>query len=106
MPRKLSLKRADFAKTRSFERRIAASLSVSFGDIPERPKPGGAIIVPKKAARSAVERNRIKRALRPLLVRYLRYTKRSILVTVRKKISSRDLRAELEELLEKIPLST
>jgi ribonuclease P protein component len=105
MPRKFSLSRADFAKTRGFRRLAGASLSVSYGQIPARPLPGGAIVVSKKVAKSAVTRNRLKRTLRPILLAYLRTGAASAIVTVRKDVPSKGLRLELEGLLAKIPLS-
>lgn len=105
MPRKQSLSRADFSKTRGFRRLAGAALSVSFGTIPGRTSPGGAIVVAKKVAKSAVVRNRIKRVLRPLLSAFLREDAPSVIVTVRKNVLPRDLRDELEKLLAKTPRS-
>ena len=105
MPRKFSLSRADFAKTRAFRRLAGPSLSLSFGIITGRPVPGGAVVVSKKVAKSAVTRNRLKRALRPVLIGFLRHGTPSLVVTVRKSVPSRDLRTELEGLLAKVPLS-
>lgn len=105
MPRKFSLTRADFGKTRVFRRLAGASLSLSFGTIPGRNVPGGAVVVSKKVAKSAVTRNRLKRALRPGIVGFLRGGAPSVIVTVRKDVPSRDLRFELESLLKKVPLS-
>lgn len=105
MPRKFSLSRLDFAKTRGFKRLSSPSLSLAFGVVPGRVHPGGAIVVSKKVAKVAVVRNHLKRVLRPVLMRFLRTKAQSVIVTVRKNIPSRDLRAELEGLIVKIPLS-
>lgn len=106
MPRKFSLTRADFAKTRHFRRVLGTALSLSFGNLPSRSVPGGAIVVSKKVASSAVIRNRIKRSLRAVLSAYLRKEGcPSIIVMVRKNVPTRQLRSELEAVLQKIPRS-
>lgn len=105
MPRKFSLRRVDFSKTKAFKRLANSSISLSFGTILGRTAPGGAVVVSKKVAKGAVTRNRLKRALRPILVGFLRAKAPSVIVTVRKNIPSRDLRAELEALLAKVPIS-
>lgn len=90
-------------KTRPFRRVSGASLSVSFGAIHGRAVPGGAVVVSKKVASSAVTRNRLKRSLRPSLVRFLRAEGRpSVIITVRKNVTSRELRSELDEVLSRI----
>lgn len=77
-------------------------LSVGYGIIPNQVTGKGAVVVSKKVAKSAVERNRIKRALRSLLVRSLTAGGPSLVVTIRKSAPSRDLRVDLETVLAKI----
>lgn len=105
MPRRFTLSRADFTKTRAFKRFAGPSLTLSFGTIAGRAVPGGAVVVSKKVAKAAAVRNRLKRVLRPVLMRFLRTNAPSIIVTVRKNVPSRDLRDELEGLLSKVPVS-
>jgi|GEM_PF-5196130 len=105
MPRKFSLSRLDFPKTKGFKRLSSPSLSLAFGVIPGRADPGGAIVVSKKVAKVAAVRNRLKRVLRPVLMRFLRAKAPSVIVTVRKNIPSHDLRDELVGLLAKVPVS-
>lgn len=63
-------------------------------------------MVSKKVASSAVIRNRIKRSLRAVLSAYLRKEGcPSIIVMVRKNVPTRQLRSELEAVLQKIPRS-
>lgn len=102
MPRSKSLTRADFAKTKGFRRLVGAFVSVGYGIIPHQSTGKGAVVVSKKVAKSAVDRNRIKRTLRMLLVRFLTDGGPSIVVTIRKNAPSRDLRADLETVLAKI----
>jgi len=102
MPRNRSLSRADFAKTKGFRRLPGVFLSIGYGVIPGATASKGALVVSKKVAKRAVERNRIKRAIRPLLGRAVLRTDLSLIVTVRKSALSRDLRAEFEALLRKV----
>ncbi len=101
MPRTLSLSRGDISKTRAFRRLAGRALTLSYGDIPGRRVPGGAVIISKKVARNAATRNRLKRALRPMLARALRDGAPSIIIVIRSAIATRDLQSELDVLLKK-----
>lgn len=105
MPRNRSLTRADFAKTKGFRRLAGVFLTIGYGTIPASKVSKGAVVVSKKVAKRAIERNRIKRALRPLLTNALARGDLSLIVTVRKSALSRDLRAEFETLVGKISRS-
>lgn len=105
MPRNRSLTRADFAKTKGFRRLAGVFLTIGYGTIPGSKVSKGAVVVSKKVAKRAVERNRIKRAIRPLLAQGVANSGLSLIVSVRKSALSRDLRAEFETLLGKISRS-
>jgi RNase P protein component len=71
MPRKYRISRAEFGLMRGFKRLSGVYFSLSYGVIPGRPLPGGAIIVSSKAAPSAAARNRVRRRGRAILVEIL-----------------------------------
>lgn len=72
MPPKYRLSRADFTRMRGFRRIQGRFSSLSYGTLPGRTHAGAAIVVSKKAAAHAVDRNRIKRRSRAIFSRFLR----------------------------------
>jgi ribonuclease P protein component len=71
MPKESRLSRADFKLMRGFKRLQGRFFSLSYGTIPGRRPPGGAVVVSGKAVGSAVKRNAVKRKARVALVEAL-----------------------------------
>lgn len=106
MPQKYRLSRADFKRMRAFKRLHGTFFSLSFGTIPDRATPGGAVVVSAKAASRAVERNLIKRRCRVVLLAILRASKTPIILVWHakrptSKASSREIQDEMTALSRK-----
>lgn len=103
MPKKYRLSRAEFSQMRGFKRLHGRFFSLSYGRIAGRTLPGAACVVSKKAAASAVVRNRIKRRCRSLFPGVLKGVRGgTVFVYVAKKgagdAAFTDVKADIEDL--------
>jgi len=106
MPSRYRLSRADFTRMRGFRRLQGQLFSLSYGTIPERSSAGAAIVVSKKIAADAVDRNRIKRRSRAIMGRFLPSLRAPIvLVVIAKKGASEaafdEFALDLENLIQR-----
>ncbi len=109
MPARLRLSRADFSRMRGFRRLQGGLFSLSYGVISERIGAGVAVVVSKKVAADAVDRNRIKRRSRAILGRIVpSLSPARVFVAVAKKgaatASFDDFALDLENLLQRATL--
>lgn len=109
MPARFRLSRADFTRMRGFRRIQGQLFSLSYGTIPERSGAGAAIVVSKKVAADAVDRNCIKRRSRAILGRVLpSLNPPRVLVAVAKKgaatASFDEFTKDLENLIQRATL--
>lgn len=95
MPSQYRLSRADFSRMRGFRRINGRFFTLSYGTIPDRTRAGGAIVVSKKVAADAVDRNRIKRRSRAVLGKVLPKIGRAMVVVFIAKKGARE--AEFDE---------
>ncbi len=99
------LSRLDFNHFKVGRRLSGAFLSLALGAVGGRPHGGFACVVSKKAARRAVDRNRIKRRVRAI-IRESVLPKSSVLIVYAKAGASRatmdELREEIATLLRRL----
>ena len=93
MPSQYRLSRADFKSMRGFKRLHGRLFSLSYGTIPGRAA-GAACVVSSKVASRAVDRNKIRRRSRGVLVAILRDVKKPIILVVIAKKDTRTANAQ------------
>ncbi len=109
-PRSLRLSRTGFEHSRKLPRTTVPHFSISYGHLPNAA--GIGIIVPKKIAKSSVERHRLKRRVREIVRENIPHTHLSgatLIITARigaSTLSYNELKDELSKAFEAILLET
>ena len=102
LPRTLRLSRAGFTRAGRLMRAQSAHFSISYGTSAEAA--GTAVVVPKKVAKKSVDRHRLKRQMRAVLLPYSSASR--VLIAYAKPgaplLSYQDLHQELSTLIEGI----
>lgn len=110
MSARYRLSRHDFTRLQTKRRVSGVYITLAIGVVPGRSRSGFACVVSKKAARHAVDRNRIKRRVRAIFREiYPSFTPGMVVVAYAKNGSSRttmvQLRDDIHTLLSKVHIT-
>jgi len=104
MPKRYRVSQVEFKLMRGFRRLAGVYFSLSYGRIPGRSNPGGAIVVSSKAVAGAVARNNLRRRSRAILVDLLKESKSGAVFVLHARKGAgtsrtEDLRADISDVM-------